>query len=82
MSRDKRRIRKIKKDFKRLGNKHNRRKMKRQLEENPDDAHLTDHDLGAWRSESFNGMDYDATRKRKGPLHPPDIVEPPPQDEI
>lgn len=65
MSDDKRRIRKTKKDYKRLGNKHNRRKMKRQLETNPEEADVKDHDLGKWKTEPMNGVDYDSTRKNK-----------------
>ncbi len=61
---DKRQLRKLKRIIKRAGSKHRRRDLKRQLASNPEGASEVDEDLGRNRSEGFNGLDQDATRKR------------------
>jgi hypothetical protein len=61
---DKRQLRKLKRVIKRAGSKHRRRDLKRQLAENPDSASEANEDFGRHRSDSFNGLDQDATRKR------------------
>jgi len=63
---EKKRLRQIKRDIKRSGNKRVRSQVKRDLEENPEEAHLAQHNFGGYTSEKFNGMDDDATRKKKG----------------
>jgi hypothetical protein len=60
----KRQLRKLKRVLKRAGSKHRRRDLKRQLVENPEEAATADEDFGRHCSESFNGLDSDATRKR------------------
>jgi hypothetical protein len=62
---DKRRLRRLKRDVKRAGNKKRRRHLKRELTENPDDAHHSDFAFGRDTSTGLNGIDRDATRRRK-----------------
>ena len=59
----KRELRKLKRDIKRAGSKHRRRDLKRELAENPDEAHHSEENLGRNRSEGFNGLDNDPTRR-------------------
>lgn len=54
---DKRLIRNLKRSVKKAGNRHRRQDLKRQLRENPDEAHLAEEDLGGNRSETMNGLD-------------------------
>jgi hypothetical protein len=61
---DKRKLREQKRIVKKLGTKHRRRQLKRDLAENPDDAAHTQEDLGRYRSETLNGLDRDSTRRR------------------
>jgi hypothetical protein len=61
---DKRQLRKLKRVIKRAGSKHRRRNLKRQLAENPEAASEAGEDFGRHRSDGFNGLDQDATRKR------------------
>jgi hypothetical protein len=63
---DKRRMRELKRAVKRRGNKHRRRQLKRDLAENPDEAAHSEEKLGRYRSEEYNGLDQDATRKKEG----------------
>lgn len=65
MDRDKRRMRKLKRDIKQAGNKKRRAKLKRDLRENPEEAHWSEPTVGKRSSEAMNGMDQDATRKRE-----------------
>jgi hypothetical protein len=65
MDQDKRQWRKLKRDIKRTGNKRRRQHLKRELTENPEDAPFTEFDFGRASSASLNGMDQDATRRRK-----------------
>jgi hypothetical protein len=64
MDQDKRRHRKLKRDLKRAGSKSRRRQLKRDLEDNPAEAHHSEVDLGRRSTESMNGIDNDATRRR------------------
>lgn len=64
MDRDKRQMRKLKRDVKRAGNKRRRQHFKRELERNPEEAAHTEFTFGDDSSAAFNGMDQDATRKR------------------
>ena len=64
MDQDKRRYRKLKQDVKRAGNKRRRAHLKRELANNPDEAPFSQFDFGETSSETMNGMDRDATRRR------------------
>jgi hypothetical protein len=64
MDLDKRQIRKLKRDIKHAGNKKRRAKLKRDLRDNPLDAHLSEPSVGGAASATLNGLDHDATRKR------------------
>ena len=64
MDRDKRQTRKLKREIKQAGNKKRRQKLKRDLRDNPQEAHLTEADFGKLNSDTLNGLDNDATRKR------------------
>jgi len=61
---DKRDLRRTKRIVKKSGNRHRRRELQRDLIDNPEGAAFTEEDLGHHRSDGFNGMDEDATRKR------------------
>ena len=65
MDRDKRQFRKLKRDIKRAGKKRRRQYLKRQLADNPQDAAHAEFDFGDTSSTAFNGLDQDATRRRK-----------------
>lgn len=62
---DKRFYRKLKKQVKKIGNRKRRATLKKQLEDNPTEAHWDEFDFGATSSQSLNKADSDATRKRK-----------------
>jgi hypothetical protein len=62
---DKRQLRKLKRDVKQAGNKKRRQKLKRDLRDNPEEAHLSEPSVGSMSSETLNGLDQDATRRRK-----------------
>jgi hypothetical protein len=64
MDQDKRRYRKLKRDVKQAGNRKRRRQLQRDLERNPDEAQWSEARLGRDSSESMNGYDRDATRRR------------------
>lgn len=66
---DKDRLRALKKEIKRSGNKRVRSSIKRDLVVNPEDADLTAVDYDGRSSKKMNGMDYDSTRKKKTPRH-------------
>jgi len=61
----KRELREAKREIKRAGNKHRRRLLKQLLVENPEDAASDTADVGYHRSADLNGIDHDATRKRR-----------------
>lgn len=65
MDQDKRQFRKLKRDVKRAGNKRRRQHLKRDLQDNPEEAAQSEFDFGRNSSEVLNGMDQDATRRRK-----------------
>jgi hypothetical protein len=65
MDPQKRELRKLKRDVKRAGNKRRRQYLKRDLRENPEDAPHSEYDFGRNSSETLNGLDQDATRRRK-----------------
>ena len=64
MDREKRQLRKLKRDIKQAGNKKRRQKLKRDLLVHPEEAHLNEPTVGKLSSETLNGLDQDATRKR------------------
>lgn len=64
MDQDKRRLRQLKRDLKRAGNKKRRRNLKRDLVEKPEEAHLSEEKLGRNRSSELNAIDHDSTRRR------------------
>lgn len=60
---DKKFYRELKRDIKKIGGKKRRAFLKKNLLENPEEAHwCDDFDFGEFGSEQFNGMDRDATR--------------------
>jgi hypothetical protein len=59
---DKLRLRKLKRDIKRAGNKRRRQQLKRQLAENPEEAPYSEFDFGRTSSETLNGLDKISTR--------------------
>jgi hypothetical protein len=65
MDQDKRRQRKLKREIKQAGNKRRRQHFKRELIENPEEAPHSEFDFGDTTSATLNGMDNDATRRRK-----------------
>lgn len=64
MDPDKRQLRKLKREIKKAGNKRRRQHLKRDLTENPDEAHHSEYDFRGLSSTTYNGMDQDSTRKR------------------
>ncbi len=63
MNDDKRRLRKLKRDLKRAGNKSRRRYLKRTLDDDPEAAPYVEYDFGRRSSAGLNGVDRDATRR-------------------
>lgn len=61
---DKRKLRELKRALKKRGNKHRRAELKRDLTDNPDEAANSEEKLGRFRSDTFNGLDKDSTRRR------------------
>jgi hypothetical protein len=68
MDQDKRRMRKLKRDVKRAGNKRRRAHLKRELRDNPDEAPYSEFNFGDTTSATLNGVDQDATRRRTPPV--------------
>ncbi len=64
MDQEKKRYRQLKRDVKQAGNRKRRRYLKRQLEDNPEEAAHAEFDFGRNSSETMNGTDQDATRRR------------------
>jgi hypothetical protein len=65
---DKRKLRDLKRALKKRGNKHRRQQLKRDLNENPEEAAHSEEKLGRHRSDTLNGLDRDSdtTRRKKG----------------
>lgn len=55
----------MKRDIKRAGNRRRRAYLKRDLADNPDEAHQSEYEFGRFRSADLNGLDHDATRRRE-----------------
>jgi len=72
MDPQKRELRKLKRTIKQAGNKKRRRQLKRDLTEHPEEAHHSEFDFGRDSSRGLNGLDQDATRKRKEPPSEPE----------
>ena len=62
---DKRRLRQLKRAIKQAGNKKRRGKLKRELHDNPEEAHWSEESVGRSTSEFLNAIDKDATRRRR-----------------
>ena len=65
MDREKRELRKLKREIKKAGNKSRRRHLKRELIENPEEAPHSEFDFGRKSSKGLNALDNDATRRKK-----------------
>ena len=63
----KRELRKLKRDIKQAGNKKRRGRLKRDLRENPEEAHHSEERFGPYSSKGLNGLDQDATRRPDDP---------------
>jgi hypothetical protein len=61
---DKRRLRKLKRDIKRAGNRKRRQHLKRSVTADADTAAEAEFDFGRDSSRFLNGNDSDATRRR------------------
>jgi len=61
---DKRRLRQLKREVKRAGNKRRRQHLKRDLRERPEDAPYSEFDFGRTTSTGLNRLDNDSTRRR------------------
>jgi hypothetical protein len=68
MDQEKRRHRQLKRDVKKAGNRKRRQHLKRELTERPEEAASTEFDYGRDSSAPLNGIDQDATRRRKKAL--------------
>jgi hypothetical protein len=64
-NKEKREFRKLKKEIKRRGNKRLRSALKRDLEENPEVAHLVNPEIEKYVSQDMNGKFLDPNRKKK-----------------
>jgi hypothetical protein len=67
MNNDKDRYLKLKRQVKKAGKKSRRAHLKRDLAENPDEAHWSEFDFGKNTSAHMNGIDNDRTRRRRQP---------------
>jgi hypothetical protein len=65
MDQDKRYYRQLKRDLKKAGNRKRRQYLKRQLAEEPEEAARVEFDFGRDSSAGLNGLDRDATRRRR-----------------
>jgi hypothetical protein len=67
VDRHQRERREEKRILKRKGTQRARRRARRELVENPDEAHIhVEPDYGRFRSADLNGLDHDSTRRRAG----------------
>jgi hypothetical protein len=57
MQPEKRDLRRLKREIKQAGSQRRRRLLKRDLVENPEEAHLSEADFGRLRSDGMNGLD-------------------------
>ena len=61
---DKRRLRQLKREVKRAGNKRRRQHLKRELRDQPEDAPHSEFDFGRSSSVTLNRLDNDSTRRQ------------------
>jgi hypothetical protein len=61
----KRELRELKRAIKQAGNRKRRRTLKRDLQENPEEAAHTEFEFGRDSSVGLNGIDNDSTRRRQ-----------------
>ena len=61
---EKRQLRELKRALKKAGNKHRRQQLKRDLNQNPEEVAHREDEFGRHRSNTLNGIDKDATRRR------------------
>jgi len=66
MDQEKRRLRQLKRDIKKAGNRKRRQFLKRNLRDDPEGAAEADFDYGRASSTGLNGLDKDSTRRREG----------------
>jgi hypothetical protein len=76
MDQQKRELRKLKREIKKAGNKKRRGRLKRDLRDNPEEAHLSEERFGRNSSAGFNGLDQDATRRPQEPEKSPEGTPP------
>jgi hypothetical protein len=60
----KRELRRLTKEIKRAGSQRRRRKWKRDLRENPEEAAYSEENFGRYSTAELNGIDHDNTRRR------------------
>lgn len=61
----KRELRRQKRELKQAGSQHRRRALKRELRENPEEAHRSEENFGRYSTAKLNGIDQDARRNRE-----------------
>jgi hypothetical protein len=64
MDQEKKRLRQLKRQVKKAGNRKRRQQLKRSLRDDPEGAAEVETDFGGNSSATLNGMDQDATRRR------------------
>lgn len=57
--------RQAKRELKQAGSQHRRRQLKRELRENPEDAHRSEENFGRYSTAELNGIDNDSTRRKE-----------------
>jgi hypothetical protein len=65
MDQEKRQLRKQKRAVKRAGGKRRRRHLKQELRDQPEEAPFSEYEIQRDRSADYNGLDQDATRRKK-----------------
>ncbi len=63
MNSEKRELRQLKREIKQAGSQRRRRQLKRDLIENPEEAHHSEFDFGRYRSADLNGLDGKRSRE-------------------
>lgn len=53
----KRELRQLKREIKQAGSQRRRRQLKRDLVDNPEEAHRSEFDFGRYKSSEMNGLD-------------------------
>ncbi len=73
---EKRELRQLKREIKRAGVKRRRRQLKRDLVEDPEEAHRSLESFGRYRSSEFNGLDRNANRQQSQGVYKPEHDRP------